>query len=506
MGRQSPQVFRCQPLEALCRQLLFAPPEKRIRQVRRAERLHDQIEPDRSYPVEFLVYRITGYRRDGSDSLLLVGEAVLPDLRLLIDQLSRSVRMKLDEDEQAESAEELAERLGVSCKTITRWRKLGLRWRWAAGPGGSRRRLVYPASGVACFMERHGPRVERASRFSHIPPEMRRQILSRARRIAQARDVSLNQVAAHLSKKTGRALETIRLILEKHDHQNPQQPIFADRTGPLTIKQKRIIERAHRMGVSTRRIALRFGRTYPTIYRAIKERRAARARRVVLDCVRSPIFDREDAEVVLLRAGGDDLQSTLVRLPTVVVNDLPEALQRFYRQRGIEPRQLRSLFVRYNYLKHRAAAVREGFDRYEPRVAELDRFDALVREASRLEAHLFRAHLPVVLSVTRRHQMSAADRSPQGQLKLLELGNTVLLEAVRSFNATRNRDFDSYLTNKLLQRFASDGTAAGDGEARVQARRRVKGEQILQRMLLALREAGIELADDGPLKPSDQDD
>src|SRR5690606_13154618 len=160
----------CEPLEDLARQFLFAPPAKRAEHVRRAERLHDEIGEQRNYPLDFLVYRITGYRRDRGDSVLLVGEAILPDLRLIIDHLSRSVDLPMGEGEPAETAEQLAQRLNVSTKTISRWRKLGLRWRWAVPAAGGRKQIVFTQSAVEHFTARHAERVDKAARFSQIEP------------------------------------------------------------------------------------------------------------------------------------------------------------------------------------------------------------------------------------------------------------------------------------------------------------------------------------------------
>lgn len=136
MSRRLKQTFRCGPLDGLARQLLFSPPDKRILQVRRIERLHDQLDPNKNYPLDFLFYRITGYRREGKDAVLLTGEAVLPDLRLMIDTLSRSVRMPMDDAGTVETVRQLADRLSVSTKTIGRWRGAGMRWRWVAPAGG----------------------------------------------------------------------------------------------------------------------------------------------------------------------------------------------------------------------------------------------------------------------------------------------------------------------------------------------------------------------------------
>ncbi|MFW6059854.1 MAG: helix-turn-helix domain-containing protein, partial [Phycisphaeraceae bacterium] len=304
MPRRLQQTFHCSPLEELTHQLLFAPPTKRIEQVQRTERLHDEIEADCPYPLDYLVYRITGYRRDGEgESVLLVGEAVRPDLRLIIDQLSRSVALPAD-DEPSETIEQVARRLSVSVKTVNRWRKAGLRWRWMVPRAGARPQIVIPRSALERFTERHTKRVRRATRFSTIPENERTALIERARRIVRDSDrrLTLNQVADRLAKQRGRALETIRLLLEKHDQANPAEAIFTDQRGPLTPREKRVIERAHRRGVPVSRLAERFERSRPSIHRVIRERRAAAARQIDLRHVHSATFERDDADAVILRA------------------------------------------------------------------------------------------------------------------------------------------------------------------------------------------------------------
>ena len=123
MARPTQQAFNCEPLRELCRQLLFAPANRRMKQVKRAEELHDQIDPKRNYPFDFVNYRITGYHHQLPEETMLVGEAALPDLRLLIDRLSGSLTIEATADQPAESTQELAERLNVSTKTVGRWRK-----------------------------------------------------------------------------------------------------------------------------------------------------------------------------------------------------------------------------------------------------------------------------------------------------------------------------------------------------------------------------------------------
>ena len=76
---------------------MFAPPAGRLRQIKRIEQLHDQIDADQDYPAEFLIYRITGYRSESHPQAVLAGKAALLDLRLMIDALSRSIKIPVTE-------------------------------------------------------------------------------------------------------------------------------------------------------------------------------------------------------------------------------------------------------------------------------------------------------------------------------------------------------------------------------------------------------------------------
>ncbi len=497
MSRRWSQSFACSALEELTRQLMFAPPTKRAEQCRRAETLHDEVVDDATYPLDYLAYRITGYRREArgeAGAELLVGQAVAADLRLMIDELSRSADVPLLEHESAETTEALASRLNISGKTISRWRRNGLRWRWVRPEHGGRRQIVFLDSAVRRYIASHQSQIEKATAFSQIPPDERIRLLERARRIALSRDVSLNQTAAHLARRSGRALETIRLLLEKHDRDHPEDAIFIDRSGPLTPQQRRVIARAYRMGVGVGKIARRFRRTRSTIYRAIHDRRAAAARRLPLTFVASPIFERDDADEVILRAGlspfPDDRPATMSQAP---VDDLPTPLQSLYRQRVIDDDRQRSLLVRYNYLKFKAAKTREQFDRYEPKVNELNGFEKLLEQARAVRDTLILANLPQVLSIARRHLVGKPDRSLDRLVELLADGNVAVADAVEAFNPWRGQSFSSYLTNRLLKQFVTEPDADG---ARRRARRRLTEQEALDRVIERARRAGVVLLDE----------
>ena len=72
-------------------QARFAPRERRLEQMDRAELLLGEIDSAKRYPYDYLCYRITGYRPDGTPDMVLDGTDVQHDLRLFVEDLSGTV-------------------------------------------------------------------------------------------------------------------------------------------------------------------------------------------------------------------------------------------------------------------------------------------------------------------------------------------------------------------------------------------------------------------------------
>lgn len=507
MSRIATSQFQSEPLDDLARQLLRGPDKQRAEQLRRAEQLHDQIEPQQNYPLAFIVYRITHYRTPETRDTILAGQAVRDDLRRMIDLLSRSLELTADADgPDAMLVSTLAQQENISTKTIQRWRRLGLRWRWMRPAEGKKRQVYITPDAWRDFQKRFADKVQFATGFSQMSDADRQQLLARARRIAEHADVSLNRVADHLARKSGRALETLRQLLEKHDREHPDDPIFADRTGPLTPHQHRVIDRAYHKGVPMRKICRHFKRTRATILRVVHLQRAERARRLDIHYIDSPLFEREDAdEVLLLRPEPPDpisdetaaaarsrrrLRDTTTpkRVP---VDDLPEPLQAIYDQPTMPDERQRSLLIRYNYLKFKASRIREQFDPVHPRAADLDAFDMAWRQAQDIRLQLIRANLPIVLSVARRQLIGSDDPSHARLMPLLEIGHVELFEVLESYNPKLKIQFSSVLTNRLLGRYAREAADVADKPAH--AIRRIPPTQMLARMQRTATAYGVPL-------------
>src|SRR3982751_7150951 len=86
--------FRLDSLAALARQMTFTPQDTRRSQLAAAEQLLHEIDSAKAYPLDFVVFRITGYHpRRNVSADLLTGLALQHDLGLLIEQLSETLEL-----------------------------------------------------------------------------------------------------------------------------------------------------------------------------------------------------------------------------------------------------------------------------------------------------------------------------------------------------------------------------------------------------------------------------
>src|SRR5262245_46732512 len=108
-------------------QTRYAPRERRLEPIDRAEHALGDIAGAKRYPYEFLCYRITGYRPEGRPALVLDGGDVQHDLRLFVEDLSATARQAVERvAEPVLTVEEVSRRYNVSPRTVTRWRGQGL--------------------------------------------------------------------------------------------------------------------------------------------------------------------------------------------------------------------------------------------------------------------------------------------------------------------------------------------------------------------------------------------
>ena len=123
--------LKLQVLRELERELRFAPPDALRRDIGRVEALISDVSPETAYPDEWVVFRVTGYRREQSSKGATVGAALLADLAAFLERLCDAAGLTTTELEAAGfdtlSVEGLCGEWKVSRKTLDRWRRRGLR-------------------------------------------------------------------------------------------------------------------------------------------------------------------------------------------------------------------------------------------------------------------------------------------------------------------------------------------------------------------------------------------
>ncbi len=311
-------------IRLLRRQFDYTTPGLMLARFSRLEGLLADFDPEQSYPLDWLVFRVTGVTPDASsETTVLEGADLLGPLVELIEALHRSLGpFTFDPDADIDAAE-LASDLGVSRRTLQRWRLDGLPMLRLRHPDqhsrvGCRKRLV------AAFVRRHPDRVADASRYRRIDEAERRGILDA---FATARDRGLSTTAAidEAARASGRSPNAIRAFAIPHAETSTPRP------GPTTAAaRRRLAHRAFARVIPTAEIAARLGRSEDAVRRMDLEVRLGSIAGWPAPSVVIPNAKRAEAAEVFAAAGSiDDLARRLARATfgewLQTVRDLPSA-------------------------------------------------------------------------------------------------------------------------------------------------------------------------------------
>ena len=428
-------------------QVRFAPREKKIEQVAQAEKLLTELDPKRTYSYEYVCFRVTNFRPEAYPDLRLTGQEASHDLRLFVEDVSDAANVPASAaGERVLTVEELARQLNVSTKTISRWRRQGLISRRFVLDG--RKRVGFLQSSVDRFVAENRDRVRRGGEFSQLSDDERAMIVERARRLARVGACPAD-VTKRLARKTGRSPETIRYTLKQFDQNHPELAIFPDNHGPLRLETKRKIYQHYHRGESVEALAKRFCRTRTSIYRILGEIRAQRILELPLDYIPNDEFARvrsKKAEKAVLGPLPEGDQPTKKpRLPS----GLPPYLASLYEVPLLTRAQEAHLFRKMNYLKSKAARLREKLHPAQPKSSLMDRIERCYDEAVATKNRIIRANLRLVVSIAKRHVGPA-----ENFFELVSDGNMSLMRAVEKFDFARGNKFSTYASWAIMKNFA----------------------------------------------------
>ncbi len=434
-------------------QVRYAPVPVRLKQLERAELFLLNVRPESVITYPALFRELTGRPTTNYPSLELAGEVLLHDLRYFVEDLSDS--MPLDAatfTEPAFTQDEVAKRFNISLSTVERWRERGLAGRRARC--GKRKRICFLQSHLERFVELHRAEIERSGEFSHVVNSEKEWMIRRARRLAR-HGASQIEVTRRLARRLGRAVETIRATLKKHDAEYPDAAVFPDAAVQLTDDDRREIFSSLKRGASATKLGRQYGRTRSSIYRVAKEYRAQMLTKQRIDYIQSPDFDEDDADETMLVPGEGLELPTTAHQPSA--SELPAYLSELYEFPVLSREQERFLFRKMNYLKHKAVLLQQGLPKSKQQAQDMDALEAWLDQSLVVKNMIVRCNLRLVVSVARKHKQHG-----ENFFEMVSDGNLTLLRAIETFDFQRGNKFSSYATWALMKSYAR--TVPGEGQ------------------------------------------
>jgi hypothetical protein len=384
MGRTA--LLRTLAVEAVLELLEKAPDGQSTATIEVAEGLLEEIDPDATYPSEFVVWRLIG-ERETDFGEVITGMELRRELAILIQRASANVPFDgASAPGGAMDLHEAAASIGVSVRTLQRWRNEGLALCHLRFPDGQVRLGVFNRA-LDRFRDRSPERLVRAAGFTRMGEEEEHEILLKARRI-MADGASLNQAALQVAAHSTRAHETIRQLLRRRRGEHgPVKGIG----GRVSDRERSFVLRATDRGLETGGIAARIGRSPSSTRRIAAEARAHRLLGLRPDWIDLPAFDQEDAERVLLDAREVVSRSTSALLWKAP----PRVLLELLREPRTNPEAL--LLPAMHFERRLAARKIDQLPRTPP-VGRLDEIETGLRRADVLRRRAGEAVLGAALA------------------------------------------------------------------------------------------------------------
>jgi RNA polymerase sigma factor (sigma-70 family) len=128
---------------------------------------------------------------------------------------------------------------------------------------------------------------------------------------------------------------------------------------------------------------------------------------------------------------------------------LPPYLASLYEVPLLSRVQEAHLFRKMNFLKCKAARLRQKLDRNQPKSSLMDQIERLYEEAVLTKNQVIRANLRLVVSIAKRHVGPV-----ENFFELVSDGNMSLMRAVEKFDYARGYKFSTYASWAIMKNFA----------------------------------------------------
>jgi|GEM_PF-2220760 len=409
----SPRFHVRQMLE-FALQVERAPENIRRKQMLAAEELLHEIDDESLYPIDYVVYRITAYRSDSANEVILLGSALRGDLVALVARVSRTLQLT---DEGMLSVQEVAEQLQISTRTLSRLRSEGFLMYWVV-QGNGKKRLGCSSQMIDDFVSRNKDRLTRASAFSRLSEIEQQNIIELAMRY-KGEKKTLSEVAAELARTSTRGHETIRVLLQETGRTSKSLP----QPSRITRSNARAIEESLQSGASWVDLSSEHNRTPDAMRKAIARLRATRLKQMETTFVDLEVFARVEAEEVILGAPA----ARSVDPPTLILDSL------LFSHSDSEPEEI-AVVSAMHLLRRRSAVAISGL-KYAPSITVLDRIETDLRWSFLLQQKLIIDAMPAALAVAVQYVGRPLHELPANRLlPLLELVIQVVGKACAEMN------------------------------------------------------------------------
>ena len=409
----APQFLTSQ-LAGFAEQIARAPLHVREQQLAQLESFLFELEEGRLYPYDFVVYRVSGFRLEGSAYINLLGSALINDVVAAIAVVSRTMDIAAG---STLTLSEVAKECGVSQRTVNRLRHEGLPFIWVTEPS-SKRRLGCKKSQLAKFKKAREGRLEHAASFTRLSEHEKQRMVEFALSY-QGQGKTINEVASELKEKSGRGLETIRAILKSDDAVSDALPLKQ----PLTRQDARDIEQAIQQGKSWNALSSQYRRTKNAMRSALARLRRDRLKRLSIQYVELPVFAMDDVREVLLSP--DIVRNCLPPITELNIFEIDETATALTMQDE-------TAIVAAMYVLRKSASESISAMQYTPTEEELDAIESDLRWSWLLQQSLMLSAIPVALSVATQHAGRALTELPPSKLQFYVDQSMALTEEICS--------------------------------------------------------------------------
>jgi RNA polymerase sigma factor (sigma-70 family) len=396
------------------------------------EKLLPLIDPAREYPLDFVVYRLTGVRpRTDVFGQVIMGRQLADDLRIWLNRrTSQAVVSTRQVNEKIFTVEELGQLMSVSARTIRRWQKRGLSGQIFLFADG-KKRLGFPDSSVEQFRAGHSKLIEDAKQFRLLSKSEKKAIVDAFEKLAQQNPkLSRNQIIAQLIGQTGRARETLRYVLADFELKNPDKPLPIARKPRLTAKESGQIFKMVRQGIRVSELMKRFNKTRPAIHH------------IIIQCW---IRELQNKKIEYTPSDEFKLPQSDLSVPEELQKEVVESLPKG----SLNRQQEQEIFRRYNYLKYVGDHWRQYLVSHRSGLKLFRKMERLIDQAERIKQLLIETNMPLVAGIAGKHQTSGVTLS-----ELISEGTVSLMRAVEKFDYTKGYRFSTFASWVIAKDFA----------------------------------------------------